>query len=305
MRVVSLLPSATEIVAALGHGHELVARSSECDFPPEVHALPVAMRPRTEDADKPSREIDARVRAERGQGRSLYELDVALLARTRPDVIFTQELCGVCSVTGEETLAACRAAGIDPQVVSLTPRRLEEVRSSITVVGAALDDAAAAERLVGALHRRELGTGSVAPRRPTVAVVEWIDPPILAGLWVPDLLEGAGAHGLPGLSPAPGEPGVRTTWEEIARARPDAVVLSPCSFSVPRTLAELDAPGTRPFSGGGPFSEMWVADEAYFSRPGPRLWDGLDLLRSIVREEPPSSPWPFVRRAPEVAPAVP
>ncbi|EQD46871.1 substrate-binding protein of ABC transporter, partial [mine drainage metagenome] len=131
MRVVSVLPSATEIVFALGRGHELVGRSAECDYPAEVRSRPVVMHPRTLDSLAASGEIDARVTAARARGESLYRLDVDRLRELRPDLLLTQDLCGVCSVTGDEVERACRDAGVHPAIVSLTPRRLEEVWASV------------------------------------------------------------------------------------------------------------------------------------------------------------------------------
>ena len=140
MRVVSVLPSATEIVFALGHGAELVARSAECDYPPEAKRLPVAMRPRTLDAERPSRAIDQRVREARARNESLYDLDSDLLRTVRPDLLLTQSLCGVCSVTEQEVQAACDLAGVRPEVVSLAPTNLAEVWASFTTVARALRD---------------------------------------------------------------------------------------------------------------------------------------------------------------------
>ncbi len=140
MRVVSLLPSATEIVFALGHGSELVGRSVDCDFPDAALALPVVMHPRDWDSDAPSIVIDERVRRTRSRGESLYELDVDRLRQLRPDLLLTQDLCGVCSVTEREVREACQLAGVRPEVVSLMPRTLEDVWRSVEVVGRALGD---------------------------------------------------------------------------------------------------------------------------------------------------------------------
>ncbi len=278
MRVVSLLPSATEIVCALGHRADLVGRSAECDYPLSVRSLPVVMRPRTWDADAPSRTIDERVRAVRSDGESLYELDLDRLRQLEPEIVLTQDLCGVCSVTDREVEEACRIADVSPRIVSLTPRTLDEVWTSVETVARALGDPAAGSRLRRRLRDR------ARPSRPRaglrVAVVEWLDPPILAGLWAPDQVRAAGAFAI---GPGPGEVGMRTTWEDLRRATPDLLVLSPCSFSVERSRRELDVPRLaslvdRVAAPGGTF----VADEANFSRPGPRLADGVDLLRALV-----------------------
>jgi iron complex transport system substrate-binding protein len=300
MRVVSVLPSATEIVCALGHRDELVGRSAECDFPASVASLPVVMRPRAWDADRPSREIDARVREARVRSESLYTLDVDLLRSLEPDLLLTQDLCGVCSVTDAEVAAACARADIAPRIVSLTPRTLSGVWESVETVGRALEDAPAGRALAERLRSRSAGAAAPAPR-PVVAVVEWLDPPILAGLWVPEILHAAGGERV---GPRRGHPGIRSDWGSIAAAHPDLVVLSPCSFSVERSRRELEEArllaavrSVRPPRG------TWIADEAYFSRPGPRLADGIDLVRHLLRGTPWDPPMPVDALAPGSAEA--
>lgn len=288
-RVVSVLPSATEIVHALGHGKELVGRSAECDFPPEVARVPVVMRPRTLDSDRPSGEIDRRVREARQRGESLYELDIGLLARLRPDLLLTQDLCGVCSVTEEEVRAACDRASVAPRVLSLQPRRLEEVWASVHAVAEALGDRAAGEALLARIRSKTRPPASTSGAR-TVAVLEWLDPPILAGLWTPDIVRAAG--GTP-VGPAAGEPGRRTTWEALAREPVDLLVLSPCSFSIARTRRELeDAALGREVALAAPRGGTYLADEAYFSRPGPRLADGVRLVGQLLRGAVEAPPMP-------------
>ncbi|MCI4342543.1 MAG: cobalamin-binding protein [Thermoplasmata archaeon] len=288
MRVVSLLPSATEIVCALGHPADLVGRSAECDHPAEVRSLPVVMAARAWDGAAPSAVIDARVRAARGRGESLYSLDVPLLRELRPDLLLTQDLCGVCSVTGSEVDAACAEAGIRPTVVSLTPRSLDEVWNSIETVGVALEDLEAGIRLAGELRRRSAFRPADDP--PIVAVLEWLDPPILAGLWTPDMILRAG--GVP-MGTESGTPGVRTDWPTLAYGPPDLVIVSPCSFSVERTELELDrSPARAALASLSPRLGTFVVDEAYFSRPGPRLADGIDLVRHLIARDVWSPPMP-------------
>jgi iron complex transport system substrate-binding protein len=282
MRVVSVLPSATETVCTLGHGAELVGRSSECDFPIEVQRLPAVMRPRTWDSDAPSAEIDARVRSARARSESLYSLDIPLLRQLRPDLLLTQDLCGVCSVTGPEVQSACESAGVRPEVVSLTPRNLIEVWDTIETVGRAVRDESAGHTLAETLRARSRPVVPASGFR--VAVVEWLDPPILAGLWVPEMVRAAGGRYL---GPGPGEPGVRTTWADLRSKRPDLLLLSPCSFSVERTRSELACPRLRDEISGFETTSRggFVADESYFSRPGPRLADGIDLVRHLLDQE--------------------
>ena len=294
MRVVSLLPSATEIVYELGAGRYLVGRSEECDYPASVRSLPVVMRARAWDADRPSVEIDERVRRVRGVGESLYELDLPQLRALAPDLLLTQDLCTVCSVTDTEVAAACRAAGVDPAIVTLGPKTLEEVWDSVESVGMALDLRERGHDLADALRDRTSSPGSAARvPGPVVAMVEWLDPPILAGLWTPNIVRAAGGVAL---GVEPGVPGLRTTWPAIASAAPELVVLSPCSFSVERTRREIETSAVRQqLEALTPASGIWIADEAYFSRPGPRLAAGVELVRSLLDGPSPRGPMPVQR----------
>ncbi len=295
MRIVSVLPSATEIVCALGARQELVGRSAECDFPADVAELPVVMRPRTLDAQRPSSEIDGRVRAARAEGESLYFLDVPMLRRLRPELLLTQDLCGVCSVTDDEVRSACAEAGLAPEIVSLTPRTLEEVWRSVSTVGRAIGREREGEALAARLRRRSLPPASSAEAR--VAVVEWLDPPILAGLWAPAMAAAAGGLYV---GPTAGEVGRRTSWPAIAAERPDLLVLSPCSFSVRRTAQEL-RPLEAVVAAVAPPRGIYLADEAYFSRPGPRLAEGVELLRSLLTGRDDRFPMPVERFPAEAA----
>lgn len=294
MRVVSLLPSATEIVCALGRRPDLVGRSEECDYPSDVQSLPVVMRSRSLAANLSSADIDRIVRKTRGSGESLYELDLPRLRGLVPDLLLTQDLCGVCSVTDREVEEACTMAGVTPKILSVAPRTLEEVWGSIEQIGAALGEHPTARRVVAEL--RERATAVPAEGRPRVAVVEWLDPPFLAGLWTPDIVRVAGGESI---GPAAGEPGRRTTWSAIAAESADLVVVSPCSFSVERTLGEIEAGRLhQQIEQVRPHAKVVLADEAFFSRPGPRLADGVDLVRSCLRGEARSFPMPVVSYTP-------
>jgi len=288
MRVVSVLPSATEIVCALGHQDELVGRSEECDFPPSIRSLPVVMRPKTWDADRPSREIDERVQRVRASKESLYELDIELLRQLEPDVLLTQDLCSVCSVTDSEVAAACARADVAPRILSLSPRSLGDVWRSVDTIGRGLNDANAGRALARRLRARSSPPQSPADPAPTVAVVEWLDPPILAGLWAPEMVRAAGGQPLGGRAR---HPGTRTTWGEIGALHPDLVVISPCSFSVDRTRRELEDPAIeRAVARVATTRGIYLADEAFFSRPGPRLADGVELLRNLLHGAAPTGP---------------
>ena len=294
MRVVSLLPSATETVYALGAGELLVGRSAECDFPAEARQLPVVMRARELDSERSSREIDDRVRRMLSSGESLYDLDLPMLARLRPDVILTQDLCRVCSVTNEEVRAACSAVDLAPEIVTLGPLDLAGVWQSIEEVGRAVGRAAEASRLAEALRSRTNRTPAPSTgSAPSVAVVEWLDPPILSGLWTPDLVLAAGGRPV---RLASGDRASRLSWDELTGSSPDLVVLSPCNFDVSRTKRELASPALAARYGDlRPGLGTWVADEAYFSRPGPRLADGVELVRSLLHDQLPNGPMPVER----------
>lgn len=297
MRILSLLPSATEIVCALGAGDELVGRSAECDYPASVSRLPIVMRARTLDSDLPSAAIDARVQHSRGRGESLYELDIPSMRALRPEVILTQDLCGVCSVTDDEVRSACRVAGVAPRIVSLAPRTLDDVWQSVEAAGAAIGRKRQAEQLADDLRERTTPAGGPDSQRPTVAVLEWLDPPILAGLWTPQMIERSGGASL---GPPPGQVGRRLRWADLAAQSPDWTILAPCSFSVRRTREELA--GRPPSSDARRFfqrTRVVLADEAYFSRPGPRLADGVELLARLVRGQPAAGPMPVEPWAPE------
>jgi iron complex transport system substrate-binding protein len=278
MRVVSVLPSATEIVCRLGASEELVGRSAECDYPERVRSLPVVMRPTSLDTERPSSEIDARVRASLEEGASLYELDLEVLRALRPDLLLTQDLCRVCSVTDDEVRSACRTAGVAPRIVALTPRNLPEVEASLAQVGAALGRDVEAERLRTELVER---ARMPAPRHPgRVAVLEWVEPTIEAGLWTPDLIRAAG--GTPWSSDSGGRAQV-VDLAALERDPPELAIVSPCSFSVDRTLRELrTSPVGRRLRALRLPQGVWVADEAFFSRPGPRLIEGAELVHRLL-----------------------
>jgi len=290
------------MVHHLGRGADLVGRSAECDFPKEVLALPVVMRATVEDGHRSSLEIDARVRASRVRNESLYTLDVPLLGRLHPEVILTQDLCGVCSVTGEEVASACRRAKVDPKIVSLSPHDLAEVRADLRTVARVLGIPEQGEAAEKALLARERTVREGArPHPPSrVAIVEWLDPPILAGLWAPEMVSVAGGRAVGGVEA--GRPAVTTDWATLTELDPDLVILSPCSFSVARTLEELArSPRTPELLRFRPGS-VWLADEAYFSRPGPRLWMGLELLADLLHHLTPRTPMPArLWEAPQVA----
>ena len=289
MRIVSLLPSATEIVFALGLGDELVGVTHECDFPPEVAGIPQVTRSTNDLAGRSSREIDRLVGDAVHGGSSLYALDEDALAAADPDLILTQELCAVCAVSYREVNDVARAIDADITVVSLEPTSVEGVLNSISTVGAMTDAEDAAVDVVGELRERlrKLET-RLARRRergqPPVRVVglEWLDPPFALGHWVPEQVRRAGGWDLLGRE---GEASARTTWDAVREVDPEMLVLMPCGFHLAETVTEWERT-PRP-TGWAELEavrrgQVFAVDgSAYFSRPGPRVIDGIGLLAEI------------------------
>ena len=286
MRIVSLLPSATEIVCSLGLEDQLVGVTHECDFPDFVRALPKVTTTLIP-TDATSREIDALVRERLKTQRALYSLDLPTLERLAPDLIVTQALCDVCAVAEAEVAeAACRLPG-RPQVVNLEPTTLAEVFESMLTVGRAASKRA--EPVVGALRDRVNAVAERSARlagRPRVILLEWLDPPFSCGHWSPELVTLAGGDEVVGRA---GERSRTLTWQEIASARPEAAVIACCGFTVERTLADLPALWNVPEWRELPAvraGRVFVADgSAYFSRPGPRLVNSLEVLAHALHPD--------------------
>jgi iron complex transport system substrate-binding protein len=286
MRIVSLLPAATDIVVTLGLGAELVGRTHECDWPPGelAHAAVVTRTALTDGLS--SREISAAVAADRAHaGSSLYALDPAALAALRPDLILTQELCDVCAVSYEQVADAVRVADTGPRLVSLEPSTLAEVLGTLTTVGALTGRAeAAAAARADADARLAAVAGAVAGRpRPRVVVLEWLDPVWPVGHWVPDQVTAAGGTEVLGTAGAHTDP---VDWARVVAAAPEVLVLAPCGFAPQRTLAELPALAARPGWADLPAvrsGRVWVVDgPAYFNRPGPRVVRGVEVLAHVL-----------------------
>jgi iron complex transport system substrate-binding protein len=287
MRVVSLLASSTEIVCALGLGDRLVGRSHECDFPEWVKGLPVCTSPKFAVTGS-SADIDRRVNETLQTDTSVYAVDAALLDDLRPDVIVTQAQCEVCAVSLRDVQAAVGRMRTRPRVVSLNPNALVDVWEDVRTVAAACGVPVRGEELIADLRRRMAAVAErVAGRpRPTVSCIEWIDPLMAAGNWVPELVELAGGVNLFG---EPGKHSPWMTWEEVARRDPDVIVVLPCGFDLNRTKAELPAltglPGWADLKAVRT-GRVWAADgNAYFNRPGPRLVDALEMLATAFHPE--------------------
>lgn len=291
MRIVSLVPNATEILFAIGAGDLVVGVSHECDFPPEARTRPVLTGSALE-AGLSSSQVDAMVSLQLAQGESLYTLDEARVAELDPDVIFTQELCPVCAVSTKQVDGAIRPLPRCPEVVSLDPKTLSDVLADIRRVGQVTGLAERAEALVQDLERRIADVrASVASRpRPWVVALEWLDPPFIGGHWVPEMIQIAG--GLDALAHR-GNESKRATWTQIQEADPDVVVAMPCGFDAQGAAAQVQAiskdPGWQSLRAVREGHVYAVDANGCFSRPGPRLVDGIEKLAEIFHMR-----WPYL-----------
>jgi iron complex transport system substrate-binding protein len=289
MRICSLLPSATEIVYALGLGDSLVAVTHECDEPADARAKPVITRSAIDPAALTGAQIDALVAEHLHDHRGIYHLDRDLLERLNPDLILTQELCDVCAVSYDEVQRAARTLYGERQILSLEPVSLDGVLDAIAAVGRATGtEARAAEVVAGLRERIERVRARAAgvTRRPRVACIEWLDPPVAGGHWVPEMVQIAGGTDPLGRA---GEPSRRLGWDEVIAAAPEVAVLMPCGFDADRTAKDYhpealpaawrETPAVRA-------GAVWAVDaNSHFSRPGPRLVDGLETLAAILHPE--------------------
>ena len=283
MKIVSLLPSATEIVYALDLGEDLRGVSFECDFPPAARSVPVVSGTALPtDGSLSAGEIDAAVSAKVAAGESIYTLDDAQIRAIDPDLILAQDLCQVCAVPSGAVEQALDVIGCHSHVVSLDPGRLDEVIECVGLVGAATGTSEKADALMESLRARvEAVRRRVQGRdRPLVLVLEWADPPFNAGHWVPDMVEAAG--GLAVLAQA-GARSHRLTWDEIRAEQVDITVFMPCGFDLEGAVAQAAPLLARPEAGG--LGVIFTVDaNAYFSRPGPRVVDGVELLEGLLHE---------------------
>lgn len=286
LRILSLLPSATEIVCALGHGGGLVGRSHECDFPAGVERLPVCTAPKLDPAGS-SRAIHEGVEALLRQAVSIYELDARALRRLAPEVIVTQTQCEVCAVSQPDVERALADwLGAPPRLVALSPTSLNAVWADMRRVAEALGAPEAGGALVNRLRGRMAevaGEAHQAPERPTVACIEWLDPPMAAGNWMPELVAMAAGRNLFG---AAGGHSPWLDWEALLAADPDVILVMPCGFSLERARREAALLARRP--GWDDLravreGRVFLADgHQYFNRPGPRLVESLEILAEVL-----------------------
>jgi iron complex transport system substrate-binding protein len=282
MRIVSLVPSATETLFALGLGPDVIAVTHECDYPPAARELPKITRD-VLPSGLSAGEIDAAVKERTLAGLSIYELDADLLRDLRPDLIVTQELCSVCAVSYDDVRAVAEDIETHPRVLSLDPHTVGEVLSDVRTLAQATDRKDEAVELVRDASARidKVRLAVRGARRPRVAALEWLDPPFAPGHWTPQLIEYAGGDDVLGFA---GENSEERTWEEVAASQPDLVIVMPCGYDA--EIAHREAEMHRDELAAVGAGEVVAVDAAaYFSRPGPRIIDGLELLAHIVHPE--------------------
>lgn len=286
MRVASLLPSATEIAFALGLGDEVVAVSHECDYPPEASNRPVLTKSAFHQKIHRSLEVDREVEK---RGGDIYEIDEKLLEKLQPDLILTQELCNVCAVSYTKVKEAARILDSDTKIISLEPTSLEEIVDNILLVGRITGKLERAEELGSQLLSRIQAVKSKTANlrsRPRVFFMEWLHPPWAGGHWIPQMVDYAG--GVEGLGRL-GKPSHRIEWSEVLDYQPEIIVLSPCGFDLNGVVGELHElesyRGWEKIPAYKSHSIYAVNASAYFSRPGPRIVTGLEILAQIIHPE--------------------
>jgi iron complex transport system substrate-binding protein len=274
VRICSLLPSATEIVARLGLADCLVGVSAECNWPPEARQLPVVTSARVDTASLSSAAIDSAVRDAIADGTPLYAIDADLLEELQPDVIVTQDLCAVCAVSSGDVATLSRT---DARIVSLDPRTLDEIAGSVEQLGRELDAVARATEVVDEFRTkiRTVEASVAGLLRIRVFVAEWIDPPFAAGHWVPEMVEAAGGEEVLGRA---GEPSFPTTWDDVRGTAPDLIVVAPCGFDADRAAREA-----APLELSA--EAIAVDADAYYSRPSPSVVEGIRQLAFLLHPD--------------------
>jgi iron complex transport system substrate-binding protein len=290
MRICSLIPGATEVVAALDLADQLVGISHECDFPASVRQVPVMIEPLVGKDGGSGGEIDRQVKALVASGQRLYRLNEDAFCHASPDLILTQDLCHVCSVTPDQLTRVIESLQHRPNVLTLSPTTLDDMIHDIERIAQAADVLTKGQALTQKLRRRVdhvRATTSRTSARPRVVCLEWLDPLYVAGHWVPEMVALAGGLDVLGSQDVPSH---ETTWHAVESARPDVVLIMPCGYSVERTVNELTRVGQTGEAwrrACEQWPDLYVVDAAsYFSRPGPRLVDGVELLASILHPTP-------------------
>jgi iron complex transport system substrate-binding protein len=282
VRIVSLLPSATEIVYLLGLEDHLVGVTHECDWPPAARQIAVVSHSTLPPTAEPA-EIDRLVSESISGGEPVYRLDDELIRELRPDMVLTQDLCAVCAVPSGHVQAALDVIGCPAQVISLDPSSLAEVLDNLGEVGRATGTAERAEEVASALSARldQVRQLTASAERRRVFALEWGDPPFNGGHWVPEMIEAAGGEAVLG---APNSPSVRVSWQQIQDSQPDVVVFMPCGYDLDEAAAEGEKLKNRPeLASADQFLSVYA--DAYYSRPGPRLVDGVEALAAALHPD--------------------
>jgi len=301
MRIVSLLPSATEMVYALGLGDALVGVTHECDFPEAAKALPPVVRPALALEGLSQAEIDAAVSARLREGKTLYEIDEKLLLDLAPDIILTQDLCQVCAPSGNELSRAVMVLPNKPKLIWMTPRTLEGVKENIRELAEAAGVQERATALFADWDQRIAvveARGRRLPQRPRTFCVKWIDPLFCAGHWIPEMMRLAGGDEALGRE---GQESIRIDWQRVRDFKPERIFIMSCGYPLPQAIEQAqliknyeglqDLPAVQA-------GEVYVVDsKAFFARPGPRLVDGAELLSHLLTGAPWHGPEAYVKLA--------
>jgi iron complex transport system substrate-binding protein len=294
MKICSLLPSATEILFALGLDDQVTGVSHECDYPPEARGKPVLIKSRVSLTDSAA-EIDRQVRGFLDRGESLYSVDFDVLAAIEPDLIVTQDLCHVCAATPDDLATALSYLPHQPRILTLNPHSLADVCADIRTVGEVTGRSERANAVIAEFEREVASVERTVAglQRPRVVCIEWLDPPYVAGHWVPEMVELAGGIDVLGRA---GNPSFRVEWEAIFAAQPDVIIVMPCGYSLERALAEfhqLPRPeGWQMLPAVRNGNVFVVEASGYFSRPGPRLSQGVSILADAIHSGLQSRPTP-------------
>jgi iron complex transport system substrate-binding protein len=288
MRICSFLPSATEMLFGLGLGEQVVAVSHECDYPAEARALPRVTTSLVDPAAMTSAEIDAVVARALSEGRPSYYIDQDVLVAARPDLVITQDLCLACAIGGSEVRRAAAQLDPPPRILTLEPHTVQDILDCLLTVGEEAAVPSRAANLVAELRARTVAvqTAVAGAARPRVLCLEWLDPPWIAGHWMPEVVALAGGSDVLGLA---GEPSRRATWDEIAAGRAEVAIVMPCGFGVDRALEEVHVLNEVPQLSQIPaFANdcVNVVDaSSYYSRSGPRVIDGIELMARILHPD--------------------